>query len=62
MDKIFKPCTHFVEPPGPPNLNVSARGRVSKSDVERLIPFVHWGYCPSGYIDIELWERGGCSG
>ena len=62
MDKIFKPCkTHYVEPPHP-QISMFQRACYQK-DVRGLIFFRPLGLIrTSGYINIELWGRGGCTG
>ena len=52
--KYSNPAAHTMLNPRAPNSQCfSARG--SKSEVEGLISFVHWGECTSGYINIKIW-------
>ena len=46
---IQNPATQSVLNPRTPKSQCCS-ALVSKSDVGGLISFVHWGYCPSGYI------------
>ena len=52
--KYSNPATRTMLNPRTPKSQCFS-APATKSDVRGLISFAHWGWCTSGYINIELW-------